>query len=112
MRRATTPVHKYYFDSDPSIYQKILITYVQNGKIVLEKTKDDLTFDTEAVPCRNEERFVAWFRLTQEESNKFSSEQGNLVQVQIRVLTDGGEALASDIKSFSVQDVLNDEVLT
>ena len=46
MIRATTPKHVFLFDADPSVYSKILITYQQNGAIVLEKTKDDLTFDT------------------------------------------------------------------
>lgn len=111
MIRATTPKHVFLFDADPSVYSKILITYQQNGAIVLEKTKDDLTFETVEDTCSGETRFGAWFRLTQEESNKFQAGPGKQVTVQIRVLTTANEALASDKKTFSVQDVLNDEVL-
>lgn len=46
MFRATTPVHEFIFYEDPSDYTKILITYTQKKRIIFEKTKDDLTFET------------------------------------------------------------------
>lgn len=112
MIRATTPKHMFYFESDPSVYSKILITYMQNGGIVLEKTKDDLIIEEVAAPCDETKTvYVAWFRLTQEETKMFQAGPGNQVIVQVRVLTTANEALASDKKVFNVQDVLNDEVL-
>ena len=111
MIRATTPKHMFIFDTDPTIYSKILITYQQNGQNILEKTKDDLSFEEVESPCTGETKFAAWFRLTQEESNKFKAGPGKQVIVQVRALTTDNEALASDKKTFNVQDVLNDEVL-
>ena len=112
MIRATTPKHIFYFETDPSVYSRILITYAQNGRTVLEKEKDDLTIEQTTAPCdQTRTVFAAWFRLTQEEANKFQAGPGNQVSVQVRVLTTSNEALASDKKTFSVQDVLNDEVL-
>ena len=43
MIRLTTPIHSFLFDTDPSAYERILITYAQGNRIVLEKEKDDLT---------------------------------------------------------------------
>ena len=106
MIRATTPKHMFIFDTDPSVYERILITYAQNGEIIIEKGKDDLT--VEEITDSGVQKYNAWFRLTQEEANKFSA---RMVAVQVRVLTTSGEALASEQMSFRVEDVLNDEVL-
>lgn len=111
MIRATTPKHIFTFENDPSEYARILITYSQGNKIILEKEKDDLTIEEVRNAFGKLIGHVAWFRLTQEEANRFQAGPGKLVSVQVRVLTTGNEALASDKKTFSVQDVLNDEVL-
>ena len=122
MIRATTPKHTFIFENDPSIYSRILITYAQGDKIVMEKEKDDLTIEevTVEVPdndCSTNDgettktEWHAWYRLTQDETKKFQATPGNQVKVQVRVLTVAGEALASDKKTITVQDVLNDEVL-
>ena len=112
MIRATTPKHIFYFESDPSVYSRILITYQQNGKTVLEKTQDDLTIEETTAPCdATKTVYAAWYRLTQEETKLFQAEAGKQVAVQVRVLTTANEALASDKNYFRVQDVLNDEVL-
>ncbi len=104
MFRATTPRHIFYFRGvDPEAFRTILITYAQGGGIVLEKTKADLTF-IEPV----DGVYKAYLRLTQEESNLFKS--GN-VSIQVRAVTDAGDALASEIKNLKVQEVLDDEVL-
>ena len=98
MRRATTPTHSFVIDIDPNAIAQVLITYEQHRKVVLEKRKSDLTLSGNT-----------WsFTLTQEEANMFLS--GN-VSVQVRVTTNGGQALASDIFDLDVHRVLNDEVL-
>ena len=109
MYRATTPKHVFTFDVNPDeMFSQILITYVQNGKIILEKHKEDLTFGT-GTGCDGKSVFTATATLTQEET-KFFKENG-IVSIQIRALTYDGEAVASDKMSISVQNVLNDEVL-
>lgn len=112
MIRVTTPKHTFTFGTtNPETeYKTILITYAQNGENVLEKGKDDLTFDTETVG--GETTYVGWFRLTQEETKGFSAKPGATVTIQVRALTQADEALASDKWSVRVTDVLNDEVLT
>lgn len=107
MIRATTPIHSFLFDVDPIVYDRVLITYSQGDNIVLEKTKEDLTIE----PIEEGEGYRAWYRLTQEETNRFSNKPGQRIYVQIRVLTHAGEALASEKKLLHIQDVLNDEVL-
>ena len=111
MIRATTPKHVFTFERDPSYFSKILITYSQNDKIVLEKEKQDLNFEPMTNPSNKVVAYSAWFRMTQEEANKFMAGPGKQVQVQVRVLTSDNEALASEKKTFNVQDVLNDEIL-
>ena len=103
MIRATTPTHEFVFSENPAGFIRILITYSQDDKIVLEKHKENLTFtETETG------EFVGSFRMTQEEANLFSVDP---VQVQVRVLRTDGEALASNKSTFKVEDVLDDEVL-
>lgn len=111
MIRATTPKHMFIFEIDPSEFTRVLISYSQNGQIILEKEKDDLTFEEVTNECDGSTGYAAWFRMSQEETKKFSAAPGKLVTVQVRALTSSNEALASDKKTFSVQDVLNDEVL-
>ena len=109
MIRATTPIHTYIFEQDPSQFEQILITYSQNNTIVMEKTKEDLNIQ-EFSTCNNDVKWKASFRLTQKDTKAFKPSKQ--VHVQVRVLTEYGEALASDIFTFSVSDVLNDEVLS
>lgn len=109
MIRLTTPEHIFLFEEDPSAYARIRITYAQGMNIVLEKEKKDLTIDRETVD--GEEKWTARLRLTQEETKRFLA-RDEKVRVQIRALTESGEALASEIMAIPIRDVLNDEVLT
>lgn len=74
----------------------------------MEKTQSDLSFSSYIGEDGNVV-YIAAFRMTQEEANMFAPEP---VRVQVRVLTTDGEALASDITTMKVTDVLDDEVLT
>lgn len=113
MYRATTPKHVFYFNVDPeSSFKTILITYSQNGKIVVEKTKEDLTFETD-----EKGNYIAWLRLSQEEANSFyvkwtsANSAGAKILIQVRALSYADEAFASQKFEVPVEDVLNDEVL-
>jgi hypothetical protein len=100
MVRATTPTH--YFTL-PSGYEdnisELLVTYAQNLEIVLEKRKNDATFDGS----------IFYFTLTQEETNLFDANYS--VELQIRIKTNDGQSVASPIYKMTVERVLNDEVL-
>ena len=80
MIRATTPKHIFTFPEpvDPSSCRQILITYKQNGRIVLELQKEDLEI---------EDRTVI-YALTQEQTRRFSP--NHIACVQVRVLTPEG----------------------
>ena len=107
MIRATTPLQEFTFEQNPADFTKILITYSQDDNIILEKNKNNLSFDT--VDVDGVTMFRAYFRMSQAEANLF---EPGACRVQVRVLTSSGEALASDITNLKVTDVLNDEVLT
>ena len=111
MFRATTPVHTFVFKEDPTEFEKILITYAQNGQILLEKTKEDLDFDTyDPTECGNT-MYTASLQLTQEETKLFQAQSGSSAKVQVRVKDSEGNVWASDKKSVLLRDVFNDEVL-
>lgn len=110
MYRLTTPKHTFIFEIDPEeTFETILITYAQNGQIRLEKTKDDLSFETEDRDGKTV--YLASCRLTQEETQKFTTRSRNTVDIQVRAGTAAGEWFASDIQHLTVHDVLNDKVL-
>ena len=112
MIRATTPTHRFFFDEDPEeSFSKILITYAQNGQVVLEKRESDLTFE-QCEDFGGKTVYIASLKLTQEETNLFAANPKGMVKIQIRAITPDGEAVASDISSLSVENVLNDEVLS
>ena len=97
MRQGTTPTHIFTLPFDTDTISKVRIIYSQNGFPVL--TRDDATLAGS----------TATVKLTQEETLKF--DYGQTVSVQVRVLTVGGDALASDIIRVSVDRCLDDEVL-
>lgn len=110
MYRSSTPRHVFYFDINPDEYFKnILITYAQDGAVVLEKTKDDLTFETNTTSCGT--MYTASFQLTQEETRALDAGRP-FVSVQVRLLDHGGNVITSPITKLRINKVLNDEVLT
>jgi len=102
MVRVTTPIHRFKFPEDPSTYSKIIVTYVQGGKVVLEKKQNDMTF--------NSAEKTAQYKLTQSETKSFTP--GKPVSVQARVLTSQSDAMASSEFILNVADVLNEDILT
>jgi len=114
MIRATTPKHTFVFPLDPETrFAEILITYAQNGRVILNKHKSDLSFaaeGSEAAPV-----YTASLRLTQEETalfrpGRFGAGAAN-VTVQLRALDTDGLVFASEPAQLLLADVLNDEVL-
>lgn len=100
MRRLTTPEHRFTLQLDPSAISKIRITYAQNNAIVLTKEDGDVSLNGN----------VATVKLTQEETKQFVVDKE--VEIQVRVLTLGNDALASDIIKVDVKKVLDDEVIS
>ena len=101
IRRATTPKQTFTLDlQDVADLTQILITYSQRGTIMFEREKDAMTIEDKTV----------WFRLTQEET--LSLRENVPVEIQVRVFTPDGNALASEVFEVSVERVLNEEVFT
>ena len=100
MRRLTTPEHRFVLQVEPSVIDKIRITYAQDDTVVLTKETDDIFLEDN----------VATVILSQEETKRFVAEKD--VEIQVRILTLGGNALASDIITDDVTKVLDDEVMS
>jgi len=107
MIRATTPIHTFRFTMNPNTMDEVLVTYGQADRIVVEKHKTDMTFTSEVI--EGVTYYFGAYSLSQSETNRFSSDLP--VDIQVRVLTTTGQALASQITRQQVFDVLNDEVL-
>jgi len=107
MTRGTTPTHIFKFSVAPATMDNILVTYVQRGKIIIEKHKSDLTFESRVISGTT--YYFGSYTLTQNETKKFNSDDD--VEIQVRALMTDDTALASNIYTINVRDVLNDEVL-
>ena len=96
MRRGTTPTHTFSVDVDLTAAEVIYLTYKQTGKVLVEKTKDDLTITEDQVEVK----------LTQEETLSFR-EIGD-VDIQFRARFPDGTAIASNIMTADADKILKD----
>lgn len=111
MYRATTPTHVFWFnDIDPEEnFQKVLITYVQDGETLLEKTKEDLTFGT--ANKNGEVCHYGCITLTQAETNMISADKSMPTEIQMRVMDYYGNVMATNKIRLTANDVLNDSIM-
>lgn len=100
MYRGTTPTHIFNIPFNVSNITALQIIYAQNDEVIILKTKEDCVLEDQTITTT----------LTQEDTLKFNC--GLKVQLQVRVLTTSGDALASKVKIIDVGKCLNDEVLT
>lgn len=99
MRRGTTPTHTFTLPFDVSMISKLHIIYAQNEQVVLTKSESDATLDGNTVVVK----------LSQEETLLFDCKRNT--EVQVRVLTLGGEAITSDIIRVATERCLENEVI-
>ena len=99
MRRGTTPTHTFVLPFNVESLQAVQIIYRQGGENILILEKEDCTLAGNAVAVR----------LTQEDTFAFK-DVGN-VEIQIRVLTADGEAMASDIMRVGCGRCLTEDIL-
>ena len=97
MTRGSTPTHTFKCALDPELIYKVRVLYAQNGKLVLRKENADCTIDGQNVSVK----------LTQEETLAFRE---GLVEIQLRVLTRGGDSIPSKVHTENVAKLLEDEV--
>lgn len=99
MIRGTTPTHTFTLPCDASMIKEVMIIYAQSDVEKFHKDAEDCKMDGNTVSVT----------LSQEDT--FLLDHKSMVQIQLRVLTKHGDALASDIKIIPVKKCLNDEVL-
>lgn len=99
MIRGTTPRLEFTLPFDVSQIEKSYITFMQDNTIVLDKTFDD---------CEAVENMLI-VNLTQEETLKLKA--GRAVEMQVRVRTISGDALASNIIRVNAERILRDGVI-
>ena len=101
LQRGTTPVHSFTLPDELKDvdFAALYITYRQDGKTVLEKDRNSISI----------EDGVASVRLTQEETLLFSDRRKCCIQVRLR--TDAGDALVSNVVDIPVYNVLKEGVI-
>lgn len=99
MIKGTTPTHVFTLPFDTGSVKTVQIIYAQSGAVKLTKGNKDCTLDGNKVSVK----------LTQEDTFLFTF--GVRVDIQVRVLTIGGDALASRVTHVLCEDCLSDEVL-
>ena len=99
MRRGTTPTHNFVLPFEVEKVAEVEIIYQQNDKTLLTKHIEHCTLKDSTISVT----------LTQEET--FCFKEGVHVCIQVRVLTDDGTALASDVLCVCCDKCLSDEVL-
>lgn len=122
--RGTTPHHSFVLPLKTEDISEVYITYLQNNKIIVEKSISDVQIidieDEYENASMNEplEDFISscelTIHLTQEDTLKFHfypAAEKNIAVVQIRVLTTEGEAYASEPIHERIFGILKDGVI-
>ena len=99
MIKGTTPKHTFTLPFDTSIISKCKVVYGQGGVELFSKRTEDCVLDGNTISTV----------LTQEETLTFDYHKG--VEIQLRVLTHSGEALASVTTTIGIAKCLDNEVL-
>lgn len=99
MIRGTTPKLEFEIPFPTDAIKGIFVSFQQNGKVVIEKAIHECEVKDNQIGCQ----------LTQEDTLKLQS--GEAVKIQLRVLTNHDEALASNIISLRVEEILKDGVI-
>jgi hypothetical protein len=97
--RGTTPIFELPLDFDPTLIEVLFITFVQNGKIVFEKSLAECEVMSESIEVK----------LSQEDTLRFKA--GSILTVQARAKLKDGTAMASDRMNVDVHIVDKDGVI-
>lgn len=101
MIRGTTPILEFTLPFDCSLLTEIYITFAQYGTTVLEKSMADCTCSGTLVTLS----------LSQEDTLKMKQDRMAIAEVQLRVRTKDGSALASNIMQIRVDRILKEGVI-
>ena len=99
MIRGTTPTLEFTIPFDTSELAEAFVTLAQNDTIILDKALND---------CKCDARMLS-VKLSQEDTLKLSCDCKT--DIQVRVRTKAGDALASDIVRVDTEKILKDGVI-
>lgn len=99
IRQGTTPTHTFTVPFDTSTLKAVRIVYAQCDKVLFVRTGDDIKMGQNTIITT----------LTQEETLEIDPKK--VVQIQVRVLTNSDDSLASDVMLVSAAKCLEQEVL-
>lgn len=104
MYRATTPTHTFTLPINTSDCLEIQVTYKQGGVVLVKHYQDNVLPSGMALDGKD-----VIISLTQEETLMFS--ENSKAKVQVRVLTQTNDVMASQKFPVKIQGVLNGEIL-
>lgn len=99
MIRGTTPTHIFTLPIEAELIKCAQVIYTQDGGAKLTKDINDCALDGKTLTVR----------LSQEDTLFFACDR--CVRIQVRVLTQAGDALASHVMRVRCEECLSDEVL-
>ncbi len=99
MYRGTTPTLRFTLPFDTSTLDAVWVTIAQGGKVIINKEKSDCDLKGTDISVT----------LTQTETLSLAA--GNKTEIQLRVLTTDGLALASEIFRENTDYILKDGVI-
>ena len=104
MTRGTTPTHTFTLPDNlkTATISALYITYAQHGTTVLEKTLSDVTINDGVIICTLTQADTLAFEVLDQRCGC------DKVDVQVRMKTSDGTAMASDIMRIPVMDILKD----
>lgn len=98
--QGTTPSHKFRLSISANLIKDVMITYIQDRKIIIKKTLADVfTQDN-----------IIYVDLTQEETFLFSHDLR--VRIEVRVLTNDDKVFGRVFKNIPVEELIDKEVFT
>lgn len=95
MYRGTTPTNVFRTDVDLENASVLFVSYKQNGKVVLEKSLEDLSV----------KKTLVTVNLTQKETLLF---QDGIVTIQIRAKFPDNTAIASNLIRTTAEEIVKD----
>lgn len=122
--RGTTPYHSFILPIKAEEIDKIYLTYLQNDKVILDKTNEDVTitdivdlYENASMEELTEEELNSCqvvLHMSQEDTLAFKfypAAEKNIAVIQVRLLTTDGEAYASDPVTERIMGVLKNGVI-
>lgn len=99
MRPGTTPIISFYLPFEVDLVAELWFTMVQRGVEVFTKELEEMEIEGSRIIVR----------MTQEETLKLAS--GQKVELQVRIRTQAGDAIASQVETVDVDRILKNGVI-